>query len=972
MPKTHLPGHLDSVRQTIRPKHQVLINKCYPRLPKNSAADVKPNGSELSYLLYYASSRKSKLQKVGTYLERKTGSDVAKEQSARVFVTLQILTALLDNKAVAEGSGLALIAPYAMRIISDILQHTTDISLIEATQTTWSVFCEHQDQATLAAEHEYRELYEHVVAQYAQLAHNGSSKKIGKSATLVATHDAIRLREIGLHATKSVLTSDALAFESGRTVLTTTIPEILGNLVGDGVDDPAHLVRVGKRAEQEEKNRAMTLRQSMATIRTFSARDTSAEADPRAAEGTAQDADALAEENVALVALDCLKAAFATDNRAQVRSATTEVLHYLSGIQYFRRPISSDLPHSDLATNTWATKVFELCTAWTPVQDRFILLVTAVEMLVRIPSWEDDMKQHLLYTSVIQHILASDLNLIGLSVMDVLLQLIQHTLRLLQLSGPPATVTSQSTPNNEGLHHASPAASDGMPSVARRLLMERLRYCVRDLATHIYYTDQVSDMIAAILLRLKPNSTPSGQQVPAATAAAIEEPKAAVNDVAANIGLTTRPRSSSNTSGYFSFDTAREFALQVVHDILKQANSPQTKNTGGVAESRNRVQISVWEGTEWLLKDPCPDVRTAYLLALMTWLQLETDESDARLLESKPLPKKPRQTDGNQDVTALARRAASNASARFRNRETKAEKQTFLELLHVANYDNALQYAATSSAEMVQIQVLLTALVRHMGLNALASGLPMIFALQEDIARLESPVAKVELGSLVHGYLVAVVYIYDCPELVSEKVWTEIERRKSKGLWASGMTYPPISVEEIENRKFSIMSRITEESVAKEELKPFDDRAQLVDAVVEGYQRQHQEASVGQEMRMHLMREWTREECMKRILAMAPKSASVSGSRTSPRNAAGPGVAGGHHRQLLAAPSTRRESETSSEAARPLPKIDDLRRALADPVFSTLAGGPRRPKVDVVALLESIPVEEERRPKIAIGRPPYY
>ncbi|KAI7716297.1 hypothetical protein KC353_g5481, partial [Hortaea werneckii] len=124
MPKTHLPGHLDSVRQTVRPKHQVLIAKCYPRLPKNSAADVKPNGSELSYLMYYASSRKSKLQKVGTFLERKTASDVSKSQSARVLVTLQILTALLDNKAVGEGSGLALMAPYVMRIIGGILENT--------------------------------------------------------------------------------------------------------------------------------------------------------------------------------------------------------------------------------------------------------------------------------------------------------------------------------------------------------------------------------------------------------------------------------------------------------------------------------------------------------------------------------------------------------------------------------------------------------------------------------------------------------------------------------------------------------------------------------------------------------------------------------------------------------------------------------------------------------------------------------
>jgi hypothetical protein len=111
MPNTHLPGHLDSARQKLRPKHQLLVLKCYPRLPKNSAADVQPNGSELSYLLYYASTRRTKLQKLGAFLEQKTAADVYRYQSARVLVTLQILNALLEHKVITKAKGFALIAP---------------------------------------------------------------------------------------------------------------------------------------------------------------------------------------------------------------------------------------------------------------------------------------------------------------------------------------------------------------------------------------------------------------------------------------------------------------------------------------------------------------------------------------------------------------------------------------------------------------------------------------------------------------------------------------------------------------------------------------------------------------------------------------------------------------------------------------------------------------------------------------------
>lgn len=68
---------MNAVRQKCRPKHQVLILKCYPRFQKN-VQDVKPNSSELSYLLYYASTRRSKLQKVGAFLEKKTANDASK------------------------------------------------------------------------------------------------------------------------------------------------------------------------------------------------------------------------------------------------------------------------------------------------------------------------------------------------------------------------------------------------------------------------------------------------------------------------------------------------------------------------------------------------------------------------------------------------------------------------------------------------------------------------------------------------------------------------------------------------------------------------------------------------------------------------------------------------------------------------------------------------------------------------------
>lgn len=91
-----------SIREKCRPKHQVLILKCYPRTTKG-AVDVKPNSSELSYLLYYATTRRSKVQKVGAFLEKKTASDVWR---ARIGCVEKEYTACIHNRGPANQADL--------------------------------------------------------------------------------------------------------------------------------------------------------------------------------------------------------------------------------------------------------------------------------------------------------------------------------------------------------------------------------------------------------------------------------------------------------------------------------------------------------------------------------------------------------------------------------------------------------------------------------------------------------------------------------------------------------------------------------------------------------------------------------------------------------------------------------------------------------------------------------------------------
>lgn len=113
------------------------------------------------------------------------------------------------------------------------------------------------------------------------------AKKLGKSTKPLAIQDHIRVRQSGLRAFKSVLSSGTLAVDSSRELLGTIIPAILSNLRDARVEHLNHLVHLSKRNEDAEKAKAMNRRQSIAAVRTISGLNQgSNEADPRSAAGT--------------------------------------------------------------------------------------------------------------------------------------------------------------------------------------------------------------------------------------------------------------------------------------------------------------------------------------------------------------------------------------------------------------------------------------------------------------------------------------------------------------------------------------------------------------------------------------------------------------------------------------------------------------------------------------------------------------
>ncbi|RWA05242.1 hypothetical protein EKO27_g9869 [Xylaria grammica] len=870
---------MNAIQQKCRPKHQVLVLKCYPRTTKG-AVDIKPNSSELSYLLFYATSRRSKIQKISQFLEKKTASDVWRLRIGNVQVTLQILAALIEK----SPKDLPLFAQDVLKILGLILR-SNDITMVEASLPTFETFCEHHDVSSLFADQAYLHQYEEVVHAYAACASTRLTPGRGTPSKAVA----LRWRNAGLGAIKSVATSDTLSSVSGRQ-LDVLVPMVLENLWTDDEDFLDVLLQRAQMEEKVDSNALLRRRTSVSTVRTA---ETGGDTNPIAISGTSGDIDKLAEEDTGVEAMQCLKQIFVIPNRAQLHGATTALL------KFTRERISQKevvvKPRSDgRQDGGWAIKIFDLITRWAPVQDRYAIMITAMDAMLRTPPSRENLDEQIVLAAIISSLLRSDINLIGLSVIDVLLGLIQHMKRTLRYCAASRDGTVSSTSRED-----EPVAdSREQISSQQRNLLDRIQQCMGDLATHVYYADQISDMISAILSQLKPH--PSAPEFTTTT----DKPANPTGSAASTANVSEE---QFQLDSYFAKDLAKTTALRAIRSILLIAN-PKTKLSGNISLRRNKVPIQVWDGTQWLLRDPDGQVRKAYADAVITWLDRETTRAD--LTARDELHQDSSRVNNREVLPANAgRRAVSNASNR--EKPARPHRSYFLLLLHLAIYDTALQYIEFDT-DVALLHILLTKLVVRLGVNAARFGLPMVFRLQEDIQEVETPLSKVRLGCLCHGYFWAASEQFDFESsVIGRAIQSEIARRRSKGFWVEGVHIPTPLLQSIgtpgslgQQRKISV------HEIESEALLPFDDRSTMVDCICTNYRDGAASPPVspaaspsrgfsspilsstlstippinGQEelpvkFREEMLMEWTRETAIATIQE-GSKSASLSGSKT--------------------------------------------------------------------------------------------
>lgn len=797
--------------------------------------------------------------------------------------------------------------------ILDLILRSNDITMAEASLPTFRTFCEHHDVSSLFADQAYLHQYEEVVRTYATFA---STRKSPGKGTL-SKPVALRWRNVGLEAINSIADSDALSSVAGRQ-LDVIVPMILENLWTDNEDFLNVLQQRVRIEEKEDVNAVSRRRTSISTIKTSG---TGGDANPIAISGTSVDIDKLAEEDTGVVAMQCLKQIFVVPNRAQIHGAAAALLRFIKERVQQKETVVVEASDNTGRDRGWAIKMFELIAGWAPVQDRYVIMITITDTLLRTTPTEENLPDQIVLTAIIGSLLSSDdINLIGLSVMDVLLGFLQHMKRVLKYSG-----SSRGSDGPSGDEKAAPTAADISQhvSILYSELLGRIQQSIGNLATHVYYADQISDMISAILLRLKPH--PSVSPSLTTTEKMDTAPGASTGNISDD---------QSHLDGFFSLDVAKTIALQAIRSILLVAN-PKTKISGNVSLTRNKVPIQVWEGTHWLLRDPDGQVRKAYVDALATWLDRETTSSDLEARDD--MSQKPRMNNRELPPATVARRAVSSASNR--EKPARVPRSRFLQLLHLAIYDSALQFIEFE-ADIALLHVLLTKLVNKLGVNAARYGLPMIFRLQEDILEAETPLAKVHLGCLCHGYFWALSEHFDFEASAPGRaVHNEIVRRRSKQFWVEGVHVPTPSLDLLGTPgTTSPQSKMATHAMESEALLPFDDRIAMVECICKNYTERvvsppaspsaspgrvfshpilgstlsaippaDDEHELPDKFRVDMMTEWNREAAVMALQAES-KSASLSGSKT------GTTVTKGNH-LTVNGPSANGHSPSRPESA---------------------------------------------------------
>ncbi|KAG0211246.1 plasma membrane localization protein [Mortierella sp. NVP41] len=411
-------------------KHASLINNCYPTRPDEKG----PKSSELSYLVFYATAKPAKLSKVGNFIERRVVRDYRKKRLSDVHCSLEIIKSLL----LSSKAHLNIFSKNIVVILDTLLVDISDFDIVRHCQTVFSTFCSAHDGSTLGVDHEFKILYDRVVARFSYIA-------------TLQGDNTNRYKLVGLKAMEGVVSSSALYACDVRSQLDLVLPSILESLIDtkDGLQVPL----------EEGKDPATPSPRPSSSIH-----------------GTLHPENEVTDEEVTAEALQCLGALFRTPNGGNVKLALRPTFEYLD-------------EHSVWWPASFGVGIIKAILNAILAQFRFMVVNEILSLKESVDEttadWTLRLQKRATLVATLEAILMSPLKLIGMPVLEVLNSL---------LTGLVKSLSRSANLSKEG--------ESSQQLVLETLIQDGLVRSVGGLATHIYYANQVPHIISHIVGKL--------------------------------------------------------------------------------------------------------------------------------------------------------------------------------------------------------------------------------------------------------------------------------------------------------------------------------------------------------------------------------------------------------------------------------------------------------------------------------------
>ena len=371
---------------------------------------------------------------------------------------MQILSAMIEKCP----RDLPLFSQSVLNIFGTVL-NSSDINMLEASVPTFTTFCSHRTSTTLISDLKKGISFQQIVEMYIDFAtKNPKFDKAGKLAKGITTPMRLRYATAGLRALIGLVSPESFALDNGS-LTKIVVPVLMENLVPeDHHKDWVWLDEVKERRakkERREKESALKRRQSSGGRNTF---DEHLDRELMTATNrSSTDIRRRVKQDVGVLALEGLESLCNTGNRNLLNIVAESTLTFVTKLRKgFASPTKRD---ESMLEDRWSRGIMITMCEYTPVQDRFIILIATTNYLVYHSQDEE------VNTLRIWGNLVSQVNFIGISIIDIERKLVQYVFDRI--------------------------AKEFMQSS----WIEEMALGACNLAFHIYYADQISDMIATLI-----------------------------------------------------------------------------------------------------------------------------------------------------------------------------------------------------------------------------------------------------------------------------------------------------------------------------------------------------------------------------------------------------------------------------------------------------------------------------------------